>query len=188
MNAHRHAPDGTLRIPDATIRLDSMPPEGRTLAVAPDAEVRAAIAERLGISALERLDVALKATRFRGGMRVLGRLRAEVVQPCVVTLEPVHQAIEEPVDRVFLPAHDRAHARSPQAEDILVDVEGEDLPDLFDGHEADLSELIVETLALAIDPYPRAPGASLDDAGLDPGEDDDPSPFAGLAALRDKRD
>ena len=34
------------------------------------------------------------------------------------------------------------------------------MPDHFEGNEADLSDLIVETLALAVDPYPRAPGES----------------------------
>jgi uncharacterized metal-binding protein YceD (DUF177 family) len=172
-------------IPDATIRLDSMPPEGRTLTVEPDAELRAEIAAALGVTALDRLRVELRATRFRGGMRVEGRLLADVEQPCVVTLAPVHQSIEEPVDRVFLPAEKRGRQPAPAAE-LLVDVEGEDLPDVFEGHEADLSDMIVETLALAIDPYPRAPGATLDDLGVPAGEDDDPSPFAGLASLRDK--
>jgi uncharacterized metal-binding protein YceD (DUF177 family) len=64
-------------------------------------------------------------------------------------------------------------------------LEADEPPDYFEGHEIDLSEAIVETVALALDPYPRAEGVSLDDLGL-PGEAADPSPFAGLKALIDK--
>ena len=52
---------------------------------------------------------------------------------------------------------------APASAEVFVDLEGDDMPDHFEGHEADLSDLIVETLALAIDPYPRAPDASLED-------------------------
>jgi len=59
------------------------------------------------------------------------------------------------------------------------------VPDHFEGNEADLTDLIVETVALAADPYPRAAGESLDDLGLKPdlGED---HPFAALKALKPK--
>ncbi len=39
------------------------------------------------------------------------------------------------------------------------------MPDHFEGNEADLTDLIVETLALAIDPYPREPGRVAGDLG-----------------------
>ena len=186
MNARQSEPVDQIRLPDASVRIDSMPPEGRAISLAPDGAIRAALAGALGVKAVERLAVELRATRFRGGMRVQGRLAADIVQPCVVTLEPVRQAIDEPIDRVFLPADDKAVAR-PADDEVFVDVEGEDLPDTFEGHEADLSDMIVETLALAIDPYPRAPGASLEGIGL-PQDEPEPSPFARLQALRDRKD
>ena len=107
----------------------------------------------------------LHAVKFRGGIRVTGRLTATVTQPSVVTLEPVRQEIAEPIDRIFLPGGEKDFAGPANAE-IFVDLEGEDVPDHFEGNEADLTDLIVETLALAVDLYPRAPGESLDDAGL----------------------
>ena len=66
---------------------------------------------------------------------------------------------------------------------MFVDVEGEDEPDYFEGPEADLSELIIETLSLAIDPYPRAPGVVLDTEDADD-EEETASPFAALKGLR----
>lgn len=171
------------RLADASIRIDSLPPEGRDLrAAATDAE-RDELAARLDISAIERLEVNLHADRFKGGIRVTGRLGAQIVQPSVVTLEPVRQVIEEQVDRVFLPAGGKDLAGSADAE-IFVDPEGEDVPDHFEGAEADLSDLIVETLALAIDPYPRLEGESIEDIGIAPGADGPASPFAVLAGLK----
>jgi uncharacterized metal-binding protein YceD (DUF177 family) len=170
------------RLRDASIRIDSMPAEGRDVELAVAGEERAALAEWLGITSVERLDVRLHAVRFKGGMRVSGRLDAEIVQPSVVSLEPVRQSISEPIDRVFLPGGEKSYA-GPAGAEIFVDLEGEELPDHFEGAEADLSDLIVETLALAIDPYPRAEGETVEDIG-EPNEEAPESPFAALRKLK----
>jgi len=168
-------------IPDASIRLDSMPTAGRDINITVEREVREAIAAQLELTAVDRLQVKLHAVRFRGGIRVTGRLRALVTQPSVVSLEPVTEDIEEPIDRIFLPGGEKPYAGKADAE-IFVDLEGDDVPDHFEGNEADLSDLIVETLALSIDPYPRLDGEIV---GEIPDEDDeDDSPFAGLKALK----
>jgi hypothetical protein len=166
----------------ATIRLDSMPVAGRDLEVTPTAEERGAIADQLGVQSVDSLDVRLHAVKFRGGMRVTGRLVAAVTQPSVVTLEPLVQQIAEPVDRIFLPGGEKEFAGPANAE-IFVDLEGEDMPDHFEGNEADLSDLIIETLALSIDLYPREPDVSLEDTGFKP-DVNDSSPFAALKALK----
>ena len=71
--------------------------------------------------------------------------------------------------------------------EVFVDLEGEDIPDHFDGNEADLSDLIVETIALGIDPYPRAPGESIDSLGL-PQAEAEIHPFAALKKLKQDLD
>lgn len=177
---------GRIRLNEASIRLDSMPVAGRDVAVAPSAEERAAIAAQLGLGSIDALEVKLHAVKFRGGMRVTGRLTAAVTQPSVVTLEPLRQEIAEPIDRIFLPGGEKQYAGPANAE-IFVDLEGDDVPDHFEGNEADLSDLIVETLALAVDLYPREPNASLEDAGYKP-DLDETSPFAALQALKPKQD
>jgi uncharacterized metal-binding protein YceD (DUF177 family) len=173
-------------LPDAVVRIDQIPPAGRTLSVNADDEALARLTERLKVSALERLAAEVRVSRFRGGLRAVGRLEATVVQPCVVTAEPVTQEIGEPVDRVFLPASQRARDSEPGSK-TFVDIEGEDPPDYIDGPELDLTELLVETVALAIDPYPRAPGASLESLELDP-DDVETSPFARLKELKPRSD
>ncbi|MEO6013371.1 MAG: DUF177 domain-containing protein [Devosia sp.] len=173
-----------LRLNEASIRLDSMPVAGRDVNIAVSEPERAELAKVLKVSTLENLDVRLHAVKFRGGIRVTGRLTGEVTQPSVVTLDPIRQKIAEPVDRIFLPGGEKAYAGAANAE-IFVDLEGDDVPDHFEGNEADLTDLIVETLALAIDLYPREPGASVDDLGLKP-DLEETSPFAVLKALKPK--
>jgi uncharacterized metal-binding protein YceD (DUF177 family) len=173
---------------DASIRMENLPAVGREIVVSATDEQKAAIAEQLKITAVEKLDAKLEAKRFRGGIQVLGRLEAVIEQPCVVSFEPVKQVIDEPIDRVFLPSHDKAHA-APAGAEIFVDVAGDDEPDRFDGPEVDLSDLIIETLALAVDPYPRAPGASIDAVLKDDDDDDgEVSPFSRLKALKSPED
>jgi uncharacterized metal-binding protein YceD (DUF177 family) len=174
-----------LRLAEASIRIDLMPSEGRDVHLAAAAEERAALAEHLEITSVERLEVRLHAVRFKGGIRVTGRLEAEIVQPSVVSLEPVSQSIAEPIDRVFLPGGQKEYAE-PAGAEIFVDLEGADVPDHFEGAEADLSDLIVETLSLAIDPYPRAAGETVADLGVAADEEAPDSPFAALGRLKDK--
>ena len=115
-----------------------------------------------------------------------GRLIGTTVQPSVVSLEPVTQEISEPIERVFLPGGEKEYAVAADAE-IFVDLEGEDVPDHFEGNEADLSALIIETLALAMDSYPRLPGETLGALG-DDGDMGSDLPFAGLKILKTPED
>jgi uncharacterized metal-binding protein YceD (DUF177 family) len=167
---------------DASLRVDHVPADGRELAVTADATQLQAIAARLQISAVDRLEARLRLVRFRGGVQVTGYVEADVVQPCVVTFVPVRQAIAEPFDRVYLPTAEQPKSAASHPE-IFVDLDA-DVPEYFEGHEVDLSEAIIETVALALDPYPRAPGASLAQVGLPPDEPE-PSPFAVLKTLLD---
>ena len=114
MSARSHAAP----LLDASIRIDHLPPEGRELDVEADAKQRQSIAERLGISAVDRLAAKLRLSRFRGGMRVEGHVEAVTVQPCVVTLVPVRQVMDEEIDRIFLPAAEQPTPSPGHAEAI----------------------------------------------------------------------
>lgn len=167
---------------DARIRVDKIPAAGRVVKIDADEKQREALAKRFGVSEVQSFAANVTASRFRGGIRALGHVEGSIVQPCVVTGDPVSQTISEPVDRVFLPGHDAASEATAGAE-IFVNLEDDDLPDYYDGDEIDLGETVMEIFALAIDLYPRAPGAELESgvAGDDPAE---LSPFAALKALK----
>lgn len=167
---------------DARIKVDAIPAEGRLVSVDTDAVQREYLAERFQVRAVENFSASVTATRFRGGVRVQGEVQGAVVQSCIVTRDPVVQAISEPIDRVFLPGQHEADGAGAGAE-VFVNLEDEDFPDYFEGNEIDLADLVMEIFALAIDLYPRAPGAHLPDgvAGDDPS---DASPFAALESLK----
>jgi uncharacterized metal-binding protein YceD (DUF177 family) len=167
---------------DAGVVVDKIPANGRVVKVETDADQRAVLAERFDVSAVDAFSALVTATRFRGGIRVEGHVRGSVVQPCVITGDPVGQTIEEEVDRIFLPGKDRASEATAGAE-VFVNLEDDDLPDYFEGNDIDLGPVLMEIFALAIDLYPRAPGAALPEEGVG----DDPaelSPFAVLKGLK----
>ena len=169
---------------DAVVRLDKLPAGGRSLSVDANETERAAIAEAMDIVSVEQFSATLTIAPMRGGLRAQGHLKAVVTQASVVSFEPVQETISEEVDRVFLPAHREAQAPAPGAE-IYIDLENDDFPDHIDGPEVDLSALLLETLSLALDPYPRLPGESLDSLGVSV-NDAEEGPFAKLARLKDE--
>lgn len=150
-------------------------------------ELRAA-ARFLDVERVDRVSLRgdVRAWGPRGWI-AQGRLVATVVQTCVVTLAPVTAQIDEPVERRFLPADDLAPVTALEhelAEDEI------DPPDPF-VDQLDLGQFAMESLALALDPYPRAVGAALAPVavaapGVVPLTDADARPFAVLAALKDK--
>lgn len=167
---------------DAVVRIDKLPAAGRSVAVQADAEARQAIAEAMNILSVEQFSAKLIVSPLRGGLRALGHLEAAVTQASVVSFEPVAQKVSEDIDRVFLPAPRESQAPAPGSE-VYVDLENDDFPDHIDGPEVDLSALLLETLALALDPYPRLPDETLDSLGVSAGDEEE-GPFAKLARLK----
>ncbi len=146
--------------------------------LAPDAAARAALAEVLGASAIRRLVFAGRLKPVQGGdWELTARLSAEVVQPCVVTLEPVVTAIDECVRRLYL-ADPEAEPPPGSETEMDADTDTEPL-----GAEIDPALVMAEALALALPDFPRAAGAVLD-PGLAASGDPPVHPFAALAALR----
>lgn len=152
--------------------------------IVPDAETRARLATDLDLLGLRKLRFAGRL--IPGGARdwrleaVLG---ATVVQPCVVTAEPVTTRLDETVERRYL-----ADLDEPTGEEVEMPEDDtlEPVPAVLD-----LSAVLLEALALALPIYPRAPGAALDEAvfaapGVAAMTDEDAKPLAGLAALRDR--
>ena len=139
-----------------------------------DAAAREKIAAELGIDGLARLEAEVEATRWLDGARLRGRIRALVQQTCGVTLEPLESEIDHDFELKLLPAGSPNAPTEP--EDTVLDPEAEDSPDIIERDQVDLAALVVELLAVEIDPFPRKPGVV-----FDPGPDEQPpSPFAVL--------
>lgn len=168
----------TLRLSDLSARKPTR------FALAPGADARAALAADLGILAVEALS-------FRGTLTPRGRqdwtlaadLAARVVQPCVVTTEPVTTDLAETVARTYV-------ADLPEVEGDEVEMPEDDSVEPLPA-TLDLTAVMAEALALALPLYPRAPGAeftAIDHAG--PGvealTDESVKPFAGLSDLLKK--
>ena len=167
--------------------------------IAADERERAALARRFGLAALERLEARLRLRpegpqgrpEGRPGLVTLeGRFSADVVQLCVVTLEGLPVTVEEEISLLFSLARP-GEPKGPAALEVEIDAEAEDPPEPIGPHGLDLGEVVAEQLALALDPYPRAPDADLAALSGDVGagdlaeEPDEPAgPFAALAALK----
>ena len=150
---------------------------GRHEKLAANEAERAALADRLGLLGLDRLEADLEIHPEPGGSwRVNGTLRAEVVQSCVVSLEPVPQKLLEALDwRVTAPGGED----DENDEDADLDADGPDPVEAVDG-VLDMGEAVAQSLSLALDPYPRSAGATLDPSV----QGEAVNPFAKLAALK----
>ena len=137
-----------------------------------DAAECAAIAERLDILSVENLSAQLELFRdLTGDVNMVGRIVADVVQACVVTLDPVAEHIDTRIFQRF-----SARPDEPEGED-------EDPVEPIIEDEIEVGDIILQNLALTLDPYPRAPEASFEEFDDEAGK---PSgPFAALAVLRD---
>lgn len=135
---------------------------------------RAALARRFGLLGLDRFAAMLRIGAADGGgpIRVDGHLSADATQACVVTLEPVASRVEEDFCLLYSLKADPAVV---EAGEVIVEPEGEGPPEPLGGAGIDLGEIVAQQLALALDPYPRAPGA----ASAEPsGEGTGPEPAA----------
>lgn len=158
------------------LRVAHLNPRAATpFSLSPDEATRKAIAEELGISDLPKLSFQGEI-RAQGGdaWALSGRMRAKVVQPCVITLKPVGTSLDEQVERIFSP-----HLHQPEEEEV--EMPDETLEPL--GQFIDLSAVMIESLALALPEYPRAKGAELGDSALEDTTPDTKRPFAGLDKL-----
>ena len=159
------------------LRLDQIRDGARLDLVADEAE-RRAIAERLGLRTLARLDAHVVLSRTGPLVRAEGRIVAALEQNCVVTGDPVAAHVDEPFALLFMP--------EPETEaDEEIELGADDCDAVFyDGAAIDLGGAIADTLALSVDPYPRSASAdaALREAGVL--SEEQASPFAVLAALK----
>jgi len=164
--------------------LTRLPEAGYELDIAPGTEELRALAKWAGVDEVSRLNAHV-FVRPQSRTRFVEETQfdADIVQSCVVTLEPVHSHIARSFTRVLqlMPGVDRF---ADQGGAVAAVPSGEDSPDEIDSPVYALGTPMSAELALAIDPYPRAPGVAFE-APAD--EDHAESPFTVLEKLKRTR-
>jgi len=142
----------------------------------PDAEARQRIARALNLKSLDRFEADLEVTATVSGWRLSGRVVADAVQSCVLTLEPLPVHVDDRFEINLVEAVDTAPSDEGEI-DLELD---DDSPDVVENGQIDLGQYAVEQLALHLDPYPRKDGAVFEQ----PPEPGEISPFGVLRALK----
>lgn len=143
---------------------------------------RQSMAKVAGLRAIAAANATLDLTPMGGGrFHVGGHVRARVGQTCVVTLEPIENEIDEPIDLVFAPP-EQIPDLAELVDEANDEVETPDPPEPIVDGIIDLGRLATDALFLAIDPYPRRKDAVFEPL-VEPA-DPDAHPFAALKALQ----
>jgi uncharacterized metal-binding protein YceD (DUF177 family) len=167
------------------LRVDELK-EGEEGTIQVNRAEREIISELLDLRALDRLTFAFRLNRRgRGRLALQGTVAAAVTQTCVVSLEPVESTLEVPVEVEFWPI--------PLIDDLAASPDEAashgtlDWPEPIDSGKIDLGPVIYETLATALDPYPKREGVSFEwseasDSGAEGKQAE--NPFAALKRLK----
>jgi uncharacterized metal-binding protein YceD (DUF177 family) len=159
------------------VAVEDIPDTGLHVEIDAPPATRAELAALAVVRDLPQLSAVFDLTRRGGKVHVTGQVNARVGQTCVVTLEPIENAVAEAVDVLFAPAPAEGVLT---AGDIEVKADKEPPEPLVDG-KVDLGALATEFLLLGIEPYPRKADAEFSPPKVD---DNGPRPFAALAALK----
>ena len=182
--------DGTLRYPVSVQRL---PQKGVSVKIEADEKERAALRDFHELEDVRSFRADLQFVPWKkDGIRVRGAVKADIVQACVVTLEPIETSIDAEIDALYVPENSRL-ARLPVDEngELIISAEGPDVPETFSGDLLDAGAIAEEFFELAIDPYPRKEGAEpvspiVVDDDNDTGATRPSNPFAALKDWKQK--
>ena len=171
-------------LPSQSYNLARLGNAGDVVAFVADADQRAAIAQWSQVMALDRFkaQVALRkagADRFTLDFTLI----VDVVQACVVTLEPVPAHLERRFTReLHFTGHIRRKLPPESQGEVVLDSDLDEGPEEIDSLHYDLVGPVLEEYVLALEPYPRCPGVE-----FEPPADGMPakeSPFAALKGLK----
>ena len=152
--------------------------DGDRIDLAADSGECASIAKRLGLVSLDAFQAHAVLDRDGAAVAARGRLKATLKQACVASGEPVPERVDEAFELRFVPDP----GGRPDEE---IELGADDLDTIFhDGSTIPLGAALVDTLALAIEPFPRGPNAAaaMQQAGVL--SEEEAGPFAALAALK----
>lgn len=168
------------------LQVNRLPQKGVTVTLEADDAQRAALARAHDLVSVEHFSATLTALPWKDeGVRVSGKVEADITQLCGVTMEPIAARIDEDVEALFVPEGSHLSRADHQGGEIVIDPEGEDIPEPFKGDRIDIGALAEEFFVLGIDPYPRKEGVALDTPEETEEEKTGPL-YEGLKRLRQK--
>lgn len=126
-----------------------------------DASTRGRIAKALDLPSVSALSARLRVRAWLDGAEITGAFHAEVEQVCGVSLDPFPVELGGDIVLQVVP-EGSPNAIGEESEDLELDPDAPDPPDVLANGMLDLPAYIVEHLALALDPFPRKPGISFD--------------------------
>src|SRR3990170_5512878 len=152
------------------LQVDRVPALGCHERLAAAEKECAALAKRFGLPRIHSLGGLLKVEPWRGGgLKITGTVNARIDQISVISLEIFTSDLEFAIERYFL----SPRAGNPADEEDV---------DVIENGSVDLGEILAETMALELNPYPRKPGEVFNDIEEEP-EPAKISPFAALSKL-----
>lgn len=158
-------------------RIDTFGAGERVVDIVANAAERAALAERFGLLSLDALKASFKVLMEATGIVARGTVSASVVQACSVTDEPIPAEIVEQVALRFV------EEAAVDSEEIELSEDALDTM-FYAGSAIDLGEAAAETVALALDPFPRGPNAAAALAAAGVIGEDEVKPLGALAGLK----
>ena len=177
---------GTTEKPDpwrVPVVVAQIPDTGLHRDIEADQAIRNAVADVGGLRAVLSVSASIDVTPMSGGrFHVAGRVRARIGQTCVVTLEAMETDIDEPIDLTFAPSEQIPEMSALVDEAGESDEETPDPPEPIENGMIDLGRVATDAVYLALDPYPRKPGAVFEP--VVEAADPEDHPFAALKALK----
>lgn len=171
-----------------TLLVDEIQTEPRTFSVTASNEDRSGLVERFKLLSLDTLNASVTVQAAgKDTIHIEGHVSARLEQPCVVSLEPVEETIEEDFVLLMVPPE---VADRMDADEVYLNPDAPDY-DALEGDILLLGDIVAQTLSVMMNPYPKK-----EDAALKPmknqslevnGElETKPNPFAALSKLRDE--
>lgn len=158
--------------------------QARAISLEANEAERAEIAQRLDLIELKSFAFGAKLASVAGGIKATGHVKAHVVQRCAATDLAVPAQINEPFDLRFL----RNLDGDISADEIEVEISSDECDLLpLENERIDIADAAVQSLSLALDPFPRHPDADRILAEKGVLTEQQAGPFAALAALKGKK-
>jgi len=148
---------------------------------------RQALVQHLGVQSLEQMSAQLTFRPWqRDGVKVEGEVIAALHTQCSVSLDNVPQNIKAALAARFVsPSSKLAKPQLNEDGEMVIDYDGEDIPDIYEGETLDAWSIALEYLLLEIDFFARVEGAEFKDISTgEPADDENDSPFAVLQSLK----